>query len=313
MADGEQVAGQTISTIGPVLNAVPYVGPILSAAASIGGGLLQSDAAKKQAAQAAKVRQDALNTAVQPMRPEYTAALHLARMHELGGLPGLQVEKGDLAQQLADQIRYIHMAAPGGNAALAAMSKAVSNQSAGLRGLQAKDELFRGNASADTAKTLWNVGDAGRKLEDIRDEQRTGGLKAAAALENASMLNKQGGYNTAAFGAAQGANSIFQNLLKLGGTGNGTSTATPAQTNFAGTTSTANIGLAQTPNQLLHQYLTSTSPGEKLDSAGFFSGMSGSGNGTAPVGLTGAPNPFGGSTTTDNINTSPASLGVMDY
>jgi hypothetical protein len=304
MADGEGTAGTVISDVAPALGAVPYVGPILSAAASIGGGLLQSDAAKKQAAQAAQVRQNALNTQVQPMRPEYLAALHLAQMRSLGGLPGLQTDKTDLAQQLADQIRYIRMASPGGNQALAAMSKAVAANSTGLQKLQAQDLNYRGLADKDVADTLWKVGDAGRNLENIRDTQRTQGLTAAAALENASMVNKQQGASTALGAVSTGANQLLNNYMKLYQNQNSGSSANNIANN--GMSSTGDVSLDArnnlngysgfSPAQLTHNYLATTSPNTPMTSDAIFSAAMNSSNNTAgsvgytPPSLTGATN-----------------------
>jgi hypothetical protein len=183
--------------MGGALNLVPFVGPVLSSLASIGSGALQADAARKQAAQAANIRQQAMATQKESIRPEYLAALHMAQMKALGGVPGMNEYQGNLGQELADQIRYIRMAAPGGNQALAAMSKAVAGRSAAFNQLQGQDMAYRSAAQGDVAKTLWDVGAQQRGLETYRDTQRNAGLTAASAMENAAMLNKQRGIDTA--------------------------------------------------------------------------------------------------------------------
>lgn len=286
MADAEGTAGSVIQGIGPALGAVPYVGPILSMAASLGGGALQADSAKKQAAEAARIRQQALNTQKAPLQADYLAALHQARMKAISGLPGAEQYKGDLASQLADQIRYIRMAAPGGNAALSAMSAAVQNQNRSLNDLQAKDAAYRSGAQDNLQSTLWNVGDKNRDLELYRDLQKNQGLTAASAMENASMFNKQRGIDTILGGVAQGGNQLFDNMLKLYG-GNSAQTAIPTNTNTA---VAPGIGNASNPNSWLNDYLTSSSPGQKLSSNDMFGAglSSGTSNYDLPPSLSGA-------------------------
>lgn len=225
MADGEGTAGTVIKDVSPALGLIPIAGPILSTAASIGGGLLQADSASKQADEAKRIRANALATPKENLRPEYLASLHMARMKALSGLPGIETDKGDLAQQLADQIRYIRMAAPGGNAALSAMGRASANNSASLRGLQAKDAEFRSNALTDVGNTLWNTGDKQRDLEVAQRVQRNQGLTAASAMENAAQFNKQRGIDTILGGIAKGGNQIFDNIMKTNGQSDNSQTA----------------------------------------------------------------------------------------
>lgn len=284
MANGETTAGQVIQGVGPMLNLVPYVGPLLSAAASIGGGALQAAGAKKQKAEAERIRQQALNTQKQPLQGNYLAALHQARMKALSGLPGIDVYKGDLASQLADQIRYIRMAAPGGNAALSAMSAAVQNQNKGLNDLRAKDATYRSGAQDNLQNTLWDVGDKNRDLELYRDLQRDKGLTAASAMENASMFNKQRGVDTILGGVAQGGNQLFDNMLKLYG---GDKQQSPVPTTDSGTM--PGIGTASNPTSWLNDYLSNSSPGQGVTSSDMFgAGLSSGGNSIMPASLSGA-------------------------
>jgi hypothetical protein len=271
--------------MGSALGAVPFVGPVLSSLASIGSGALQADAARKQAAQAANIRQQAMATQKEAIRPEYLAALHMSQMKALGGLPGMNEYQGNLGQELADQIRYIRMAAPGGNQALAAMSKAVAGRSAAFNQLQGQDMAYRSAAQGDVAKTLWDVGTQQRGLETYRVTQRNAGLTAASAMENAAMLNKQRGIDTALAGTAGGANQVTDNMMKLMGLGAQKQgmTTSPAQTGLYEPMQDAgkNYGgsyLPTAPSTAVNNWLMTTAPGQTMDSSSLFGASMGTGN-----------------------------------
>src|ERR1700721_294575 len=125
-ATAENTAGQVIGSVSQAVGAIPLIGPIASGIGSLISGVLERNAAQKQAQQAQNARQAALNTPLENQRPEYLAALHMARMRELSGLPGAPQDKQDLSQQLADQLRAIRMRGKNGGQKLQAHTDVVS-------------------------------------------------------------------------------------------------------------------------------------------------------------------------------------------
>ena len=227
MADStEGTAGQVIQGIGPALSAVPYVGPLLSMGASIGGGLLQADAAKKQQQQGMKQQQEALATPLTPLRPEFLAALHNQMLQAHSDMPGFEANKDILSQQLADQIRGIRMSSPNGDATLAAIGNAMASRNKDLMQLGAQNSAYRVGEQDKANQTLWNVGTQGVANEAIQRQQKQAGLTSAAQMLNAAMLNKQTGANQILGGISAAGTSLEKNaLLKQAydaGTGTGT-------------------------------------------------------------------------------------------
>ncbi len=213
MASTEATAGSAIQAISPALNAVPYVGPILSILGSVGGGLLESDAAKKQQQQGLQMQKDALATPMTPLAPEYLAALHNQMLMAHSDMPGFQQNKELLSQQLADQIRGIRMSSPSGNATLAAIGNSLANQSRGAQNLGIANAQYQNAAQQKANEMLWNVGDARVANEAIQREQRNKGLTSASQMLNSAMLNKQTGANQIIGGITAGVSDIEKNTL----------------------------------------------------------------------------------------------------
>lgn len=193
MADALGTTGTVLSTAAPLLNAVPYVGPILSAAATIGGGIMQTSAAKKQAAQAAKVRDEALRTGKQPLRPEFAQRLRMDKMLAQAGLAGLPLYQEKLDERLSNSVRSVREQSNSGAGTLAAVSALTGAENDQLRELMIQDAAVKQELQKRVGDTNWDIGVKERGLEDIRDAQKREGLTAAAALENAATYNKQQG------------------------------------------------------------------------------------------------------------------------
>lgn len=192
-SDVEGGFGTGLSIAAPALSAVPYVGPALTALASIGGGLLKGDAAKKQAARAAALR--AQQVPLQGVAPAYQRKLNLDEMTALAGTPGYNQAKSDLDASTAQNLRAIADRSPSGGATLEAMGNALYQKNLGLQKLDAANAAYRaagqGNVSADLA-TIGGQEDSKlvQQHADIALNQA-----GAANLENAATSNKYGGIN----------------------------------------------------------------------------------------------------------------------
>lgn len=196
MADSLGTAGAVVSSISPALSAIPYVGGILSAAGTVAGGLMQQAAAKKQAAQAAKIRQDALNTQKQGLRPEFLAKKRMDEMGYLSGLPGYNLAKENIDEDAASNLRAIRDGSPNGTATAAAVAAGLELGNKANRELDIKNAEYKAGKLNDVGTTEWAIGEKQRDLENIRDMQRKEGLTAASAMENASTANKMNAANT---------------------------------------------------------------------------------------------------------------------
>ncbi len=215
MADysGQQTAGTVIKSVAPALNAVPYVGGLLSMAATIGGGALEADAAKKQAAQAEKIRQDALRLKTQPLRPEFQQKKNMDMAAYLAGFPGYEQMKLALGEDLANSIRSIHESSPSGAAAVTAIAAVQRQKEKAMTDLGVKNAMFKTDALNQLGNTVWNIGEKQRQLEDIRDKQKAEGLTAANAFDAAATYNKMGGINKILGAVGSTATSLTKNYI----------------------------------------------------------------------------------------------------
>lgn len=212
MADGEATAGSVIKSVSPALSAIPFVGSALSAIGTFAGGMLEQDAAKKQAAQAEKIRQEALRTKAQQLQPEFLQKLKMDEMAALGGIPGLDLHKQALEAKNADTARAIRESSPNGAATLAAMAatKGLENQS--LSELMAKNEAYKAGALKDVGETVKGIGGEKQSLQDKADIVKRQGLQAASAFDAASTYNKQNAINKMLGAATSTVGSLTKNI-----------------------------------------------------------------------------------------------------
>ena len=187
--------GSTISAVSPALAAIPYVGPILSAAGTIAGGALQASEAKKQAQRAQDLRTQGRNIAKEPLREEYLQSLRSAKFQEQAGLPAAELWKNYLDSRLAGQARAIRESSPSGQATLEALSMAYGQNANSLNDLAIKNAGFRSGAQKDVRDMLWGVGGEQRKLELEQTRKRENLYAGANALENAATANKMNAVN----------------------------------------------------------------------------------------------------------------------
>lgn len=214
MADEQGTAGSLIKTVSPALGAIPYVGPILSMAGNITGGLLEADAAKKQQEQAAKEREAALGMKPAQVNPLFTQKLKADKAAELAGMPAKALWQQMLDARKAADIRAIQESSPSGAATLAAISAAEGNQNTSLNDLMVKDAMWRADMGEKTRGTLWDVGLQANRQEDIRNERQAQQLQAAGALEAAGTFNKQNAINKIIGGVTSTASSLTANAQK---------------------------------------------------------------------------------------------------
>jgi hypothetical protein len=174
---------------------IPMVGPVISMAGGIAGGILEKNEAEDQAAQAEKVRKEALGLKPDKLNKEFYQKLRKDQMSELAGLPGKQLWQQMLEQKTANDMRSIRESSPNGAAALASASAALGQENQALNTLAIKDSEFRQDAANTVGNDLWNLGLQKRGNEDRRDQWKREGLQAASALENAATANRMGGAN----------------------------------------------------------------------------------------------------------------------
>ena len=203
--------GTGLKTVSPILNAVPFVGGILSGVGTAVGGLLESDAAKRQALQAERVRQQALRTKAQQLQPEFLQKLKMDEMAALGGIPGLDIHKQALEAQNADTARAIRESSPNGAATLAAMAATNGLENQSLNELMAKNEAYKAGALKDVGETVKGIGGEKQSLQDKADAVKARGLQAASALEAASTYNKQNAINKMLGAATSTIGSLTKN------------------------------------------------------------------------------------------------------
>lgn len=191
MADTEDDIGTGIQSVAPFLNAIPIGGPILSAIAAAGGGLLKTDAAKKQAQRAAQLRNQ--QVPVQTLRPEYKRKLSLDEMAAIQTVPGYNQATQQLDAGTAQNIRAIADRSPSGAATLSAIGNALYQKNQGIEKLQAANESYRTGAMKTVSDDLSTIGDKQRDLEVQQHSDKALLNAGATNLENASTANKLGG------------------------------------------------------------------------------------------------------------------------
>jgi len=196
MADGLGTAGGIIQGVAPVLNAVPVVGSVLSMAASMGGGLMQSAAAKKQAEQAANARKQAAGLQPRNIQSEYYKKLRADQMAALSGMAGLELGQQKLDAATAANLRAIKESSASGAQTVAALSAAIGQQNAAQNDLTATDLRYKADMRSQVGKDLEMIGSKKDVQQGITDQKQRDILQQAAALENAATFNKQQGLNT---------------------------------------------------------------------------------------------------------------------
>lgn len=195
MADGLGTAGTVLSTAAPLLNAVPVVGSLLSMGATIGGGLMQNAAAKKQAEQAARTREQAAGIKPRDIQSEYYKKLRADQMASLSGLAGLELGQQKLDAATAANLRNIREGSASGAQTVAALSSALGQQNMAQNALTAQDLEYRADMRQQVGNDLAMVGERKDVQQGITDQKQRDMLQMAAALENASTFNKQQGTN----------------------------------------------------------------------------------------------------------------------
>ncbi len=205
---GLSTAGSTISAVSPALNAVPYVGSILSMLGTTVGGIMQQKGAQQQAEQAAKARKDALGLKTDAMRPEYLKKLQMDKMAALSDMAGIGFAKNQLEGQTANQLRAIRESSPSGSATVNAISAALGQRNADEQKLAIQNATYKQNALDKVSGDLEMLGNKGMALEERRDQWKREGLQAASALENAATANKMTAASTIIGGLTSGAASI---------------------------------------------------------------------------------------------------------
>jgi len=205
-------AGGVVSSVSPILGAVPIVGSALSGIGTIVGGILQQKGAEEQARQAAKVRKDALATKTGAMRPEYLAKLKMDKGLALGKVAGYETSKNLLEEQTANSLRSIQDSSPNGAATVAAISAALQQKNANENQLSIRNEEFKNAANQTVSQDLQMLGDKGVALEDKRDQWKREGLTAASAFDNAATANKMNAANTIISGLSSTAAGIGKSV-----------------------------------------------------------------------------------------------------
>lgn len=205
-------AGSVIKGVAPVLSAVPYVGPILSMAATIGGGALEASEAEKQKEQAEKIRNDAKNMKPQAIQDEYLKSLRMDKMAAISGMPALEYDKSQIENNTARTLRSIQESSPSGAATLAAMGAAKALESNSLSDILAKNEAYKANANVTLSNALKGIGGEKQSLQDKMNEMKKDQLRAASGLEAAGTYNKMQGINKILGAAGSTASSLFKQV-----------------------------------------------------------------------------------------------------
>lgn len=209
---GQKTAGTVIKTVAPLLSAIPYVGPFVSLAAGIGGGLLEADAAKKQAEQGANERNQADNLMKAPARPEFRQKYNAEQALALGDAPGLEQYKEWLEGNMAAHIRTIKENSPNGASAANAISLLLGQTDQATNQLGADNIKYKASKTETALNDLWNTGLQEHGLEQERDAKKASMYQQANALETASTANKQTAVNTITGLVSSTATSLFNNI-----------------------------------------------------------------------------------------------------
>jgi len=215
MAEASEIVkgvGGAASGIAGMTGVGSWLAPLIGLGTNLIGGALEKGEANKQAAQAAKIRQEALRTKAQAIQPEYLKKLRMDEMAALGGIPGLDLHKQALEAKNADTARAIRESSPNGAATLAAMAatKGLENQS--LSELMAKNEAYKAGALKDVGETIKGIGGEKQSLQDKADIVKRQGLQAASAFDAASTYNKQNAINKMLGAATATAGSLAKNI-----------------------------------------------------------------------------------------------------
>jgi len=216
MADGYKTAGNVLSMASPMLNAVPYIGPLLSMGASIGGGLLEQKAAKEQAAQADKMRRDALNLKPEKISKYYTDKLRADKMAALSGLPGYGLAKNAIDANIATGLRAGAESSESGAQRLALASALIGTGNKSLNDLSMADAEFKAGLQKEARGTMQMLGDKEYQQQLIRDEWKQRGLEGASAMENAATANRIGALNKIMGAVASTGTSLLNQAPQLG-------------------------------------------------------------------------------------------------
>lgn len=196
MADAKGTAGSVIKGSAGLWNLVPFVGGAISTLATVGGGMLEQSAAKDQAEQAANLRKK--TDAMQPgqLQGEYWKKYSGDQAMALGGLPGIDLYKDWLAQNMATNMRGIKENSPNGAAAVNAISLALGGENAAVSKLGINDAEYRAKYTDAALDDLWSIGDKKQGLVDDVNKRKALGYSQANNLEAAATGNKQTGWNT---------------------------------------------------------------------------------------------------------------------
>lgn len=194
-AQSQQTTGSVIKNVSPVLSAIPFVGGILSAAGTMVGGYLEQDAAKKQQEQAANLRKQATAMMPNKIQSEYGAKYRGDMAAALGGLPGIDMYKQFLADNMATHMRAIKENSPNGGAAVNAMSLALGQENAAVNKLGLSSAEYSANKMDEALKDLWGIGGKKDEQQAILDEKKKAIFSQANNLEAAGTSNKMGGIN----------------------------------------------------------------------------------------------------------------------
>lgn len=216
-AGAEQGIGTGLAVASPALNFVPYVGPLLSAAAAVGSGFLEKDAARRQQEQAANLRNQASALTPEALSPNLQASQQARNLAAQSNMPGLEFYKNALSQAMAGQIRAIHQNSPNGARAVNAISLLYGQQNDALGKLGAQNAQYRGTLGAEARQGLYDTGIQQRALQLFRDQERDKIFGQANNLDVASTTNKLTGGQTILGALGSTGADIFKNLKTSGG------------------------------------------------------------------------------------------------
>jgi hypothetical protein len=176
--------------------------------ASIGGGLLEQKAAKEQAAQADKMRRDALNLKPEKISKYYTDKLRADKMAAISGLPGYGLAKNAIDANIATGLRAGAESSESGAQRLALASALIGTGNKSLNELSMSDADFRMGMQKEARGTMQTLGDKEYQQQIIRDRWKEMGLTGAAAMENAATANSIGAMNKIMGGIASTATTL---------------------------------------------------------------------------------------------------------
>jgi len=183
-------AGTALNMASPMLNMVPYVGPLLSMGAGIAGGMLEKKAAQEQAAQAKKTRDEALGLKPDPVNQYFIQKYRADKAAALGGMPGYELAKNAIDTNIATGIRTGMESGASGAQRLALASALVGKGNQSLNQLAMQNAAITGELQEAARNDLGMLGTQANRQQDIRDKWKMYGLEGAAELEKAATYNK---------------------------------------------------------------------------------------------------------------------------